>query len=128
MGHLEMTVMEILWEQGGGSVHSVLASLSRPLAYNTVMTTLHRLYKKGLLRRDKQARAFYYSPRLSRVEWEQKRAEELIGSFMAEPRRAAELLVSCLVDAVGEHDATLLDDLEESIRRKRRELRPEGVA
>jgi hypothetical protein len=32
------------------------------------------------------------------------------------------LLVSCLVEAVGRHDETLLDDLEKKIRNKRREL------
>jgi predicted transcriptional regulator len=122
MGHLEVTVMEILWERGKGNVHEVLRWLDRPLAYTTVMTTLDRLYKKGLLNRTKEERAYVYAPRLSRLEWQQKQALELISGFLAGPRLASILLVSCLVDAVGEHDSALLDDLEEKIRAKRRDL------
>ena len=48
-GHLESTVMEILWAQGESSVHDVIERLRRPLAYTTVMTTLDRLFKKGFL-------------------------------------------------------------------------------
>jgi hypothetical protein len=32
------------------------------------------------------------------------------------------LLISCLVDAAEQHDAALLDELEEKIRQKRQEL------
>ena len=122
MGHLELTVMETLWERGEGNVHDVVRWLGRPLAYNTVMTTLDRLFKKGLLNRNKLDRAFFYVPRLSRLEWQQKQAENLVSGFLATPGAASGLLVSCLVDAVGEYDATLLDDLEERIRMKRLEL------
>jgi predicted transcriptional regulator len=121
MGHLETTVMELLWERGAGSVHDVLSWLARPLAYNTVMTTLDRLYKKGHLDRARQDRAYCYSPRLSRTQWQQKQAESLVSGFLA-AAGPGEILVSCLVDAVGRHDAALLDDLEARIRLKREEL------
>jgi len=117
LGHLESTVMEILWERGASNVRDVSQCLTRPLAYTTVMTTLDRLYKKGLLDRRKKDRAFVYVPRYTRRQWEQKRA----GDFMAEAPR--DLLVSCLVDAAGEHDVALLDELERQIRLKRKELR-----
>lgn len=122
MGPLELTVMETLWERGEGNVHQVAGWLNRPLAYNTVMTTLDRLYKKGLLGRIKQDRAFQYAPVLSRIEWQQKQARALVSGFFAGPRPVGELLVSCLVDAVGQHDAGLLDELERKIRMKRRDL------
>ena len=122
MGHLELTVMEMLWQRGQGNVHDVVRWVDRPLAYNTVMTTLDRLYKKGLLNRSKQDRAYFYAPRFSRLEWQQKQAEHLVSGFLSGPRDAGELLVSCLVDAVGQYDAGLLDDLEQRIRMKRREL------
>src|SRR5690242_3909037 len=97
MGRLEITVMEILWAAGGeSSVHDVVGRLGRPLAYTTVMTTLDRLYKKGLLERRKVERAFLYAPRWSRAEWERKRAGELLAGL------PGELLISCLVDAVGD--------------------------
>jgi predicted transcriptional regulator len=122
LGHLELTVMEILWAQGESNVRDVAQKLDRPLAYTTVMTTLDRLYKKGLLTRRKSERAFLYSPLLSRSEWEQKRASDLIAGLLAGPQPSSDLLISCLVEAVGQHDAALLDDLEKKIRAKRREL------
>ncbi len=126
LGHLEQTALEILWEFGEATVHDVVGRLARPLAYTTVMTTLDRLYKKGLLERRKADRAFLYSPRWSRPEWERKRAGDWVASFLAGPRPAGELLISCLVDAVGRQDEALLDELEKKIRLKRRELDRKG--
>jgi len=123
LGHLETKVMEILWQQGEGTVNDVSSKLSRPLAYTTVMTTLDRLFKKGLLNRQKTHRAFLYSPRLSRPQWEQQQAGHLVSSFLAGGSPSGRLLISTLVDAATEHDATLLDELEKTIRKKRRELR-----
>ena len=120
LGHLEVTVMEILWMRGESNVHDVVHRLDRPLAYTTVMTTLDRLFKKGLLDRRKADRAFVYSPRLSRGEWEQKRAGEFVAGFLAGP--SGDLLISCFIEAVGRQDKTLLDELERKIRIKRKEL------
>jgi predicted transcriptional regulator len=95
-----------------------MGRLERPLAYTTVMTTLDRLYKKGLLERRKAERAFFYVPRMTRADWERQRASEFLAALSAGP----DLLISCLVDAAGQQDAALLDELERRIRRKRREL------
>ena len=122
MGHLEMTVMETLWKNGEGSVHDVVRWLGRPLAYNTVMTTLDRLHKKGLLNRTKQERRHFYTPQLSRLAWRQKQAEDLVSDFFSGNGAAAELLVSCLVEAIGQNDPALLENLEARIQSKRREL------
>ena len=126
LGHLELEVMEILWERGQANVHDVLQRLGRPLAYTTVMTTLDRLYKKGLLERRKCERAFVYVPHLSRQEWEQKRAGDLVAGFLAGPKPSGELLISCLVEAVGQQDEALLDKLERKIKMKRKELGRRG--
>ena len=126
LGHLELQVMEILWERGQANVHDVLERLGRPLAYTTVMTTLDRLYKKGLLERRKCERAFLYAPCLSRHEWEQKRAGDLVAGFLAGPKPSSELLISCLVEAVGQQDEALLDELERKIKMKRKELSRRG--
>jgi predicted transcriptional regulator len=128
LGHLETTVLQILWDRGESNVHDVIELLGRPLAYTTVMTTLDRLYKKGLLERRKSDRAFLYSPRFSRQEWQQKRAGDFVAAFLAEPQPSSDLLISCLVEAVGRHDESLLDELEKKIRLKRRELCRKGKA
>jgi predicted transcriptional regulator len=122
LGRLESEVMEIVWTRGESRVHEVAQQLERPLAYTTVMTTLDRLFKKGLLDRRKQERAFTYSARLSRGEWEQERTGEFVAGFLAGPAPSSELLLSCLVEAVGQHDAALLDELERKIQLKRKEL------
>jgi predicted transcriptional regulator len=122
LGPLENTVMEILWMCGDCNVHDVIKRLGRPLAYTTVMTTLDRLFKKALLNRRKDERAFIYSPRLSRKEWEAERAGNLVAGFLAGPKHSGEVLISCLVEAVGQHDSALLDELEKKIKLKREEL------
>jgi predicted transcriptional regulator len=122
LGPLENTVMEILWRRGECNVRDVIENLDRPLAYTTVMTTLDRLFKKALLDRRKDERAFVYAPRLSRAEWEAKRAGNLLAGFLSGPKPSGNLLISCLVEAVGQHDETLLDELEKKIKLKRKEL------
>jgi predicted transcriptional regulator len=126
LGSLELELMEILWSGGESSVRDVVPKLNRPLAYTTVMTTLDRLFKKGLLDRHKSDRAFVYSPSFSRQEWERRRAGNLVAGFLSGPNPSRELLLSCLLDAVGEHDASLLDDLEKKIRTRRKELSRQG--
>jgi predicted transcriptional regulator len=122
LGPLEIAVMEIVWERGESAVRDVVDRLPRPLAYTTVMTTLDRLYKKGLLERRKMERAFLYSARLSRAQWGQKRAGEFVAGLMSGRDTGRDLLISCLVEAVG-HDEQLLDELEKKIRQRRRELK-----
>jgi predicted transcriptional regulator len=122
LGRLEMQVMEILWERGESNVREVARRLGRPLAYTTVMTTLDRLFKKGLLQRHKSDRAFFYSPRFSRQDWERRIASEFVAGFFAGPQSSRQLLISSLLDAVGQHDAMLLEELEKKIKSKRKEI------
>ena len=122
LGRLEAGVMEILWARGESSVHDVVHKIGRPLAYTTVMTTLDRLFKKGLLARHKSERAFLYAPRVSRDEWERRRANDLVEGFLAGRQASREALLSCLLDAVGQHDEEVLEELEKRIRLKRKEL------
>jgi len=121
LGPLELSVMEVVWQSGLLTVRDVVHQLDRELAYTTVMTTMDRLYKKGLLGRTKCDRAFLYSALVSKQTWERQRADDLLAGFLtgSQPR---EMLLSCLVDAVGEHDPNLLDELEAKIQAKRRAL------
>ena len=122
LGPLEVTVMEILWARGESNVRDVVDRLGRPLAYTTVMTTLDRLFKKGLLNRRKADRAFFYSPSLNHEEWEHKRAGDFVAGFLSVAEPSRDLLISCLVEAVGRHDEALLDQMEQKIRMRRKEL------
>ena len=122
LGPLEEDVMDVVWRLGSGNVRDVVGRMERNLAYTTIMTTLDRLYKKGLLARELTDRAFVYSPKVTREEWDRRRAGEMMAGFLEGPQESQHLLLSCLVDAVGTHDAMLLDELERKIRSKREEL------
>jgi predicted transcriptional regulator len=86
------------------------------------MTTLDRLYKKRLLERVPEGRAYRYSPRCSREELERAAAAETIHQLLGSGA-APSLPLSYLVEAVTEHDASLLDDLQRALDHKREELR-----
>lgn len=120
LGPLEQRVLELVWKHGESSVQDVTALLERPLAYTTVMTTLDRLFKKGVLNRTRLERAYRYSARFSREEVSRRDAQDFVGGYLKGD--SGRLLMSCLVDAVGVHDAEMLDALEKLIRDKKREL------
>lgn len=122
LGPLEVEVMEVVWAWGSSNVREVTKRMPRELAYTTVMTTLDRLYKKGLLEREMTDRAFVYSAKVSREDWDLQRAGEMMSGFLTGPAESRHILLSYLVDAVGTHDAMLLDELERKVQRKREEL------
>jgi predicted transcriptional regulator len=120
LGALERDVMAVAWERGEINVRDTCAQLSSPVAYTTVMTTMDRLFKKGLLARRKVGRAFVYRATATRDELEGAVATELVQSLFTRPGGAPLPILSSLVDAVSERDRALLDDLERLIREKRR--------
>ena len=68
-GELEAAIMDRLWARGEpATVREVLADLrgDRELAYNTVLTVMDNLFKKGWLRRERAGRAHRYAPVTSR--------------------------------------------------------------
>ena len=121
LGRLEREVMEEAWERGETSVAEVHKAFGERVAYTTLMTTLDRLFKKGLLTREKDGRAYVYSPRLTREEFERGVAEDVLGDLL-DRSGGAEPLLACIVDAVSEHDRALLDELQRLVEEKRREL------
>ncbi|HJU56209.1 MAG TPA: BlaI/MecI/CopY family transcriptional regulator [Pyrinomonadaceae bacterium] len=125
LGALEREVMQVMWRDHEASVREVHRSLGEHKAYTTVMTTLDRLYKKGLLARRKSGRAFLYSARLTREEFERGVAEDVFAGLLGRAAGEAEPLLACLVEAVGERDRELLDELDRLVRQKKQELRKE---
>jgi predicted transcriptional regulator len=124
LGPLEQQMLSALWARGSATVRELLDAGEVKLAYTTVMTTLDRLHKKQLLNRVTEGRAFRYSPRYTRQELEQAAVGEAIRQLFGSGA-AAPLPLSYLVEAVSEHDAGLLDDLQRLLEQKRRELRSE---
>jgi predicted transcriptional regulator len=71
-GELEAAVMDVVWDMPAAvTVRDVREQLfeERPLAYTTVMTVMDNLYRKGMLSRVKDGRAWLYEPTASRGEY-----------------------------------------------------------
>lgn len=80
---LELECLKVLWTLGEGNVKDVrqVMTVSRNLAYTTVMTILDRLVRKGGVERRKVGRAFVYSPLLSREVLRRLAVKELVDTF-----------------------------------------------
>jgi predicted transcriptional regulator len=123
LGALERDVLAIAWRETEVNVRTVCEQLGSPVAYTTVMTTMDRLFKKGLLARRKVGRAFVYRAAATRDEIEGAVATELVHSLLQRGGDEPLPILSSLVDAVSDRDRALLDDLERLIREKRRKVR-----
>jgi predicted transcriptional regulator len=127
LGPFEQQLLQELWSRGSATVREMLADGKMYQAYTTVMTTLDRLYKKGLLDRVAEGRAFRYTPRLSSEELQRGAALDGIRQLLESGNTSA-LPLSYLVEALSAHDAQLLDELQVLIERKRRELQADSAA
>ncbi len=82
-GQLESAIMDVVWSQDRPLlVREVRDRLhySRPVAYTTVMTVMTILYGKGVLRREKQGRAWRYWPRERRAAHDARLMAEILRS------------------------------------------------
>jgi predicted transcriptional regulator len=122
LGPLEQQLLTALWQRGSATVRELLDDGTVKLAYTTVMTTLDRLYKKQVLDRVAEGRAFRYSPRHTQAELERAAAGEAIRQLLGSGPESS-LPLSYLVEAVSQHDAGLLDELQQLLEQKRREMR-----
>jgi BlaI family penicillinase repressor len=121
LGPLEQRVLDGLWSKGNATVRELIEHCCPELAYTTVMTTLDRLFKKGLLTRSEEGRAFRYAPRFSQEELHREAASQALRQLLdASP--PSSLPLSFLVEILGERDVQLLDELRELVEHKRREL------
>ncbi len=66
LGSLEKEIMAVIWREKKTTVREVLESLRkrRVIAYTTVMTVMHNLYKKGFLKRHKVEKYYRYDPQV----------------------------------------------------------------
>src|SRR5690348_10862140 len=107
LGPLENEILRVLWTRGDATVRELVDDSAVDGAYTTIMTTLDRLYKKGLLDRAPERRAFRYRPKQSEAELNQTIVAAGLKEFLTSAGREAP--ISFLVDAIGEHDAALLE-------------------
>ena len=116
LGRLEQCVMNIVWDGESFTVRDVMTRMKRDAAYTTVMTTLDRLFKKGLLARDKDGTAFVYRAAMSRDDYHHAVVEEAVGGLLA---KATGPVLAAFVDTAAKLDEGNLRRLERLIAQRR---------
>jgi predicted transcriptional regulator len=119
LGPLEIKVLEACWASREPATVRDLLRTFKGVAYTTLMTTADRLFRKGLLTREKQGRAFAYKARWSRGELDAKLAGSAISTLLPGDRHRLMPIISLFVEEVSRRDASMLDELEALIRRKK---------
>ena len=122
LGKLESELMERIWARGEITVRDLHLEVTSRLAYTTVMTTLDRLYKKGLLQRRKIGKAFYYAPAITQEDYHGRLTQHLLGMVL-DDGADKNVVLSSFVNAVSDADQKLLDELDQLLKAKRRALR-----
>jgi predicted transcriptional regulator len=96
----ELRIMNVLWLKGSGTVQQVLDSIvEKPaLAYNSVLTTIRVLERKGYLKHLKDGRAHVYTPLVGQKEATRSEIRHLVGRFF---KNSHEQLVLNLLEDEG---------------------------
>jgi len=122
LGKLERQVLEETWRLGEVSVRDIYRAFDERIAYTTLMTTLDRLFKKNLLERRKDGRAFVYAAVLSQADIDQGIKEDVIDGLLGHGADGVAPVLACIVDTISERDRELLDELDRLVQEKKKAL------
>ena len=113
----ELRVMNVLWEKGSGSVQQVLDGLAEKLdlAYNSVLTTIRVLERKGYIEHSKDGRAHIYKPLIGRADASRSEVRRLVNRFFG---NSQELLLNLLEEQ--NIDADELNRLRQMLQEEKR--------
>lgn len=94
----ELRVMNVLWTKGPANVQQVLDALPEEpaLAYNSILTTIRVLEKKGYLKHKKDGRAHIYEPLIARDQASRSEVKHLVSRFFGNSHEL--LLLNLLED------------------------------
>ena len=94
----ELRLMNMLWEKGPSTVQQILDALPRKpsLAYNSVLTTIRILEKKGYVEHAKDGRAHVYVPLIGKQEASRSEIKHLVQRFFGSSQEA--LVLNILED------------------------------
>lgn len=97
---VEQQLMEIIWSRGHATVADVVDTLAetKPVAFNTVQTTLRILEDKGYLRHTNSGRAFVYEAAVAREQASTSALQQLLGRYF---NGSPELLTQSLLKSRG---------------------------
>jgi predicted transcriptional regulator len=122
-GELEAVIMELLWDAGEPRlVRDVVSDLQprRPLAYTTVMTVMDNLHGKGWLTRERDGRAWRYTPAMSR----QTYAALLMNDALAGSADRAGALARFVEQIDAEDAEALAQALDEALAQRHKTVEP----
>ena len=113
----ELRIMNVLWEKGSATVHEVLQGMSAQpaLAYNSVLTIIRILEKKGYVQHVKDRRAHVYMPKVDRKDATRFEVRHLVSRFFG---NSDELLVLNILEEKS-IDADELARLRQLLERNR---------
>jgi predicted transcriptional regulator len=116
-------VLEETWRRGEVSVRDIYRAFDERVAYTTLMTVLDRLFRKNLLARRRDGRAYLYSAAISRQEFERTIKADVVDGLLGHGADEVEPVLACIVDTITQRDRELLDELDRLIQEKKRELK-----
>jgi predicted transcriptional regulator len=123
LGELESAVMGVVWRHLSTpmTARDVCDRLKgrKERAYTTIMTTMDRLHKKGLLAREKDGLAWRYEAIMNAAEFGKALADSLASRILSAGEDTA---LSAFVDATANVDEALLDRLKQLIDLKKRQV------
>jgi predicted transcriptional regulator len=122
LGELEKQVMQYLWSSPNVDAKQVHAALAkqRDSSPNTVQSALERLFKKGLLSRDKNGHAYLYQAKIQRDNLIAKLIDSVASDFI---RQGENSLVAAFSSVSPDMDEAQLDQLERLIELQRNRLK-----
>lgn len=115
LGELEANIIEIVWASGCTTVKKTAESLGSDTNVKTVMTVMNRMVDKGLLRRKRKGRAFYYEATTDRETFMRNVVDRVLQELIADFRQPT------LAHFIDTADPEQLAELEELLRRRRGE-------
>jgi predicted transcriptional regulator len=113
----ELRIMNVLWERRSATVHEVLDALpDKPaLAYNSVLTIIRILEKKGYVKHIKDKRAHVYIPLIDRTDATRFEVRHLVSRFFGNSHE--QLVLNALEET--SIDAEELDRLRRLLERSK---------
>lgn len=119
LGDLERSVMDHLWTAGCQDVKACHEAVGRRrnITLNTVQSTMERLFRKGLLRRDKVSHAYVYEASLTREAYGAQLAREVVAAAVGSAAPAS--LLAAFVDLAERAGEDTLAHMEQLIAVRR---------
>jgi predicted transcriptional regulator len=122
LGELEKQVLQYLWHSSNVDAKQVHAELAkqRKSSLNTVQSALERLFKKGLLCREKHGHAYLYRAKIKREDLIAKLIDSVASDFISQGENS---LVAAFSSVTTKMDEAQLDQLEQIIEIQRKHLK-----